>query len=252
MPRQKSSPDTAPAPSTQDSLGFPTEEVAVSSLKPHPRNYRGHPEDQVEHLMKSIQEHGLYRNIVIARDGTILAGHGVVEAVRSLGVDHVPVVRLDVDPDSPAALKVLTGDNEISHLAAVDDRALTEILKEIRDADTDGLIGTGYDDKMLANLAFVTRPKSEIQDIREAEHWVGMPSYQESGDVQTVKLMVNFESEEDRERLLELIGAPAMSRKDGQTWSVWWPPRERNDLASLRFEVEGESEEEDSEEGEDA
>lgn len=49
-----------------------TEIVSIESLSPHPRNYRGHPEDQIEHLVQSIRENGCYRNIVVARDRSIL------------------------------------------------------------------------------------------------------------------------------------------------------------------------------------
>jgi hypothetical protein len=226
----------------QDGL-WPVEVVPVSSLKPHPRNYQEHPDDQLEHLMTSIRESGIYRNIVVARDGTVLAGHGVMEAVRRLGLETVPVHRVDVEPDSAAALKILTGDNEISHLAAVDDRALTEILREIAQSEA-GLVGTGYDEAMLANLVMVTRPRSEIQDANEAAQWVGMPQYDAEAASPTMKLIVNFETEEAREKFLEEIGTPVMSKKDGQTWSMWWPPRERHDLASVRFETGGDGEEE--------
>jgi ParB-like chromosome segregation protein Spo0J len=106
--------------------------VALANLRPHPRRYRAHPDDQVAHLMAAIRAVGFYRNVVIARDGTVLAGHGMVEAARRLGMSKVPAARLDVAPDEPAALKVLAGDNGIAHLAEQDDRALTELLKEIR------------------------------------------------------------------------------------------------------------------------
>jgi ParB-like chromosome segregation protein Spo0J len=144
--------------------------VPLGKLRPHPRNYRAHPEDQIEHLAESIRANGLYRNIVAAKDGTILAGHGVVLAATALGMASVPVVRLPIDPDSPQALKVLTGDNEIEHLAEQDDRLLTELLKEISQVDTAGLLGTGYDAAMLANLEFVKRTGIEI-DKREAVVW---------------------------------------------------------------------------------
>lgn len=135
---------------------FQTENVLLEDLKPHPKNYREHPEDQIEHLIQSIKEHGLYRNVVIAKDGTILAGHGVVKAVTKMGMDSIPVIRMNVAPNSPAALKVLAGDNEIGRLGEVDDRMFTEILKEIRDTDVTGLLGTGFDDMMLADLLKVT------------------------------------------------------------------------------------------------
>ena len=84
--------------------------VKITGLKDHPRNYRTHPEDQIEYLMESIRQHGFYRNVVVARDSTVLAGHGVVEAARRLGLEKVSVIRLDLDADSPQALKVLAAD----------------------------------------------------------------------------------------------------------------------------------------------
>ena len=62
------------------------EMTPVSDLKPHPRNYKDHPDDQLEHIIESIKSTGFYRNIVIAQDGTILAGHGVVAAAKKMGL----------------------------------------------------------------------------------------------------------------------------------------------------------------------
>ena len=131
----------------------PVEVVPITSLKPHPRNYRRHPDDQRDHIEASMREHGVYRNVVIARDGTILAGHGVVEAATHAGVTEVPVVRLDVDPDDPAAIQVLVGDNGAGLLAEVDHRLLTDHLKAL--AEMDALLGTGYDEMALAALTAI-------------------------------------------------------------------------------------------------
>src|SRR5258707_279190 len=103
---------------------YPVEIVAVADLKPHPQNYREHPDDELEHIVESIRANGFYRNVVVARDNTLLAGHGVVQAAKKLGKTEIPVLRLDLDPDDPKALKVLVGDNEIARMAMVDDRAL--------------------------------------------------------------------------------------------------------------------------------
>ena len=137
---------------------LPVETLSIANLKAHPRNYRGHPEDQIEHLRASIRENGMYRNVVIASDGTILAGHGITTAATAEGLSEVPCIRMPFGPDDPAALKILVGDNELGLRAEPDDRALSMILKDLRDADpTAGLTGTGYDDAMLASLLFVTR-----------------------------------------------------------------------------------------------
>ena len=84
-----------------------SETVPLDSLQDHPRNYREHPDDQLEHLIASIKEQGFYKNVAVARDGTILAGHGVVKAARKMGLEEIPVVRLDLEPDDPKALKLL-------------------------------------------------------------------------------------------------------------------------------------------------
>lgn len=206
--------------------------VAIASLRPHPRNYRTHPADQIAHLIKSIEEHGQYRNVVISRDGTILAGHGIVEALTKMGRTAVSAIRLDIESTSPAALKILTGDNEIGNLAEQDDRLLSELLKEVKDFDVAGLIGTGFDNRMLANLVYVTRPATEIADFDEAAHWVGMPEY--IPEPEPLKLIISFRNPDDRAQLARTLG---IEHTDNHTMSSWWPLRERRDAASLRFEA---------------
>lgn len=207
------------------------ENVAVCDLKPHPRNYNSHPDDEIAHIVKSIKDNGVYRNVVIARDNTILAGHGVIQAMKQMGMDTAPVRRLDIDSDDPRALKVLAGDNEIGHLSMKDDRMLTELLKEISEFD-DGLLGTGYDDMMLANLLYVTRDANEIADFDAAAEWVGMPEYEE-GDGVDNKLVVNFRSIEDRQKFAQILG---LVLPDGKR-STWWPDKKPDDSASVRFKA---------------
>lgn len=206
----------------------------LKDLKRHPRNYRKHPDDQIEHLMQSIKEHGMYRNIVVAKDGTVLAGEGVTEAAGRLEMDSVPVVVLNVEPDDPIALKVMVADNEVSHLGERDDRVLTELLKMIKDEV--GLIGTGFDEMMLANLTMVTRPASEIKDLDEAAEWAGagMPEYEVQK--QALTLVVSFRNPEARKAFAEeMMGIEAME-ENRKTWSSWWPPEEKRDVKSVIIE----------------
>lgn len=213
-----------------DYTGYPVEQFSPDQLKPHPRNYRDHPQDQIDHLIQSIKENGFYRNVVVANDNTILAGHGVVKAAKTMGLKSVPVIRLPIAPDHPKALKVLAGDNGIGHLAEQDDRQLTELLKEIKQIDVDGLMGTGFDDKMLANLVYVTRPKSEINSFDEASHWVGMPDFENAP--RAMQVMVNFKTPEDRAAFAQLCGYEFTD----QTKSVWFPDRDHLDVGSVIFE----------------
>ena len=221
---------------------FETEFVNIDELTPHPRNYVNHPADQLEHIAESIRANGIYRNVVIANDGTILAGHGVVAAARQMEYTVIPVIRLTIDPDDARALKLLASDNEISNLGEVNDRALTELLKEVKDTNPTGLLGTGYDDRMLANLLMVTRPQSEIEDFDAAAEWVGMPEF--VGEDEAHKrycMMVYFDTPEDRRDLIEQIttldpGFTADKSDTKSAFSVWWPPRPHDDASSIRFQ----------------
>lgn len=208
--------------------------VPIGHLKPHPRNYRHHPPDQVEHIAASIEENGFYRNIVAAQDQTILAGHGTVLGAGHLGMTEVPVVILDIEPDSPQALKILAADNELARFAEVDDRVLTDLLREVSESSPSQLRGTGYDDMMLANLLMVTRPTSEIRDLGAAAEWVGMPEFDPVNA--PVRLVISFTSVEDRQRFVDEHDLGLIKGGTTQAWSTQWPFNGRQDLASVRFE----------------
>jgi hypothetical protein len=180
--------------------------------------------------MKSIQTHGFYRNIVVANDNTILAGHGVTEASIRLGIEEVPVIKMDVEPNDPRAIKLLTGDNEISNLAIVNDRMLTELLKEVMGDEENGLSGTGFDEGQLATLLMITRPANEIRDKNEAAEWLGMPEFETQGGLHK-QIIVSFESEEDRQQFAKICGYNLTDK----TKSVWFPDRPTDDIASIGF-----------------
>jgi hypothetical protein len=213
--------------------------VALSDLRPHPRNYQKHPDDQREHIRRSLLDFGQYKNVVAARDLTILAGHGVIEGMTSLGWTHADVRVLDLDPDSPLALRLVAGDNEISNLADVDDRALTELLREISADPLVGLLGSGFDHLQLAALAMTTRPASELRDLAAAGEWLGLPGFKAT-DKEPL-LVVKFQSDEDRDRFLAEIvpGQQIIKKSAGGAWTTYWPSRGMNDLAAIRFEPGG-------------
>ena len=206
----------------------------IETLKPHPKNYKKHPEDQLKHICRSIEENGIYRNIIISNDDVILAGHGVVQACKKLNIKSVPTLKLDISSTDQKATKLLTADNEVSHLGEVDERALSDVLKDILD-NTGDLLGTGYDEMMLSNLLFVTRPNSEVKDFDEAAEWVGMPEYEAKED--NPKWIINFRTKEEREDFKKLINCDG-GKMEGKTWSTWFPPRENEDLKSVKYENE--------------
>lgn len=220
---------------------YPTVYVPADDLTEHDQHYAEHPDDQLEHLMESLLQHGFYRNVVVAKDGTILAGHGIVKAAKLCGISKIPTTQLDVDPDSPEALKILAGDNTLGLRKAVDDRGQTELLKAVLESADKGLLGTGLDEQMLAGLVLVTRRKHEIADIDEAAHWVGLSEW-DGVEAFPYRLVVHFEYEEVREDFVrEQLGNPRLQigRKGTRAWSLRWPPTDKQeDLGALRFDFE--------------
>jgi hypothetical protein len=229
---------TSPALVSALASAFAVEQVPLASLQPHPQNYQSHPQDELDQIKASIEEHGIFRNVVVARDGTILAGHGVCQAAEQLGIGEIPVRRLPYEPNDPRAIKVLIADNEIRHLAERDDRRLTELLRNL--AEEDALLGTGYDEMMVANLLLVTRPASEIPDLDTAAQWTGVPEYEGGGDIR-LQIIVNFTNEADRLDFCNLIGLDSNAvALGGPTKTIRWPLNDpRLDLTSVRFTSRG-------------
>ncbi len=123
-----------------------TEVRAVSTLQPHPRNYRRHPEHQLALLRESLRVHGQQKPVVVTPDGTILAGHGLVEAARAEGWTELAVHVYD----GPYPEAYLSLDNRASDLAEDDEAALAELLKDL-DAQ-DQLTAAGWEPEDLREL----------------------------------------------------------------------------------------------------
>jgi DNA modification methylase len=138
----------------------------VASLTAHPANYRRHPPDQIEVLRRSIRAHGLQKPVVIKADGTMLAGHGLVEAARLEGYSQVPVHVYT----GKHAEAFLIADNFSAQLAVDDEPALAALLKRL--AADDELAASGYTDDDLGSLI----AKLEMEDAQRREETFDAPA----------------------------------------------------------------------------
>lgn len=72
------------------------EYIDVSKLKPYKNNARKHQKEDVEFIKNSIQQFGMNDPIgVWGKDNLIVEGHGRLLAVKELGFEKVPCIRLD-------------------------------------------------------------------------------------------------------------------------------------------------------------
>src|SRR3954468_20983284 len=87
--------DTVVAAKSTGKPAWPADHVQrwpTERLIPFARNARTHSDAQVGQIASSIREWGWTNPVLVAEDGTIIAGHGRVLAARMLGITEVPVM----------------------------------------------------------------------------------------------------------------------------------------------------------------
>lgn len=125
--------------------------VPLDALVPDPANPRRHDEANLAAIRASLAR---FRQAepIITQAGTrrIIAGHGRLEAMRSLGWTECDIVELDVDYTTATALGIAL--NRSGELATWDDAALGSLLTSLPTLD-----GTGFStdqlDELIASLA---------------------------------------------------------------------------------------------------
>jgi len=179
-------------PKLHEARNFP-----IKKFKLHKRNYNAHPPEQLEHIKASLMKDGQYKNIVCAKDMTVLAGHGVLQAAKELGWSKLKAAVLPISPRSPVALQILAGDNEIAKLAEVNSKELYAILSELNQLNEDsGLLGTGYN---LDSLELLSREELGLSDAYTKK--VTAPVYKPKGKKPIVEMLY------DRTKTDALVGA---------------------------------------------
>lgn len=91
----------------------------LTSLNPHINNARTHSRSQIRKIKDSIEQFGFSNPILIQPNGTIIAGHGRVEAAKLLNMTMVPTICLEhLTPDQIRAYVI--ADNRLAELAGWD------------------------------------------------------------------------------------------------------------------------------------
>jgi hypothetical protein len=76
----------------------------------------------------------------------------------------------------------------------------------------------------------------KVNKINSMEEWVGMPDFEAKDN--PYKIIINFESQEDRDKFhgLHPIEIQTKLTKESNTWTTWYPYKERQDLKNLKFD----------------
>ena len=118
------------------------EEIKISDLKPYENNARTHSKSQIELLKRNIIRFGFTVPCLIDKNNVLIAGHGRVIAVKELGWETVPCIRIEnLSDDEIKALRL--ADNQLGLLSDWN----IELVKN-------ELIGLGPDTELLDLTGF--------------------------------------------------------------------------------------------------
>ena len=107
------------------------ESVAIDKLIPYkdnPRRFSKDKEKSIKKIAKSIKEFGVTQPIVCDQNYTICIGHTRLQAMKSLGLKKVPILKLTLNEESFKALNI--ADNKAHEFTDWDFNKLYSSLKE--------------------------------------------------------------------------------------------------------------------------
>jgi ParB-like chromosome segregation protein Spo0J len=140
------------------------EYIPLSDIKPYEHNAKLHPDEQVEQIMQSIQIMGFDDPIAIWQNNEIIEGHGRYEAAKRLGMEKVPIIRLDNLTDEQRRAYALIH-NKLTMNSGFDIETLNVELAEIQTIDMgtfDFEIEPIFDEGSLNEL-FMDAPEKETK-----------------------------------------------------------------------------------------
>ena len=110
------------------------EQRRIEELTASPRNPRAHPKKQIHQIAASIREFGFNVPILADSRSEVIAGHGRLEAGKLLGLESVPVIRIEhLTAEQKRAFMI--ADNKLGLNAAWDYENLAFHLQELAQLD---------------------------------------------------------------------------------------------------------------------
>ncbi len=124
------------------------ETISIDKLKPYKKNARKHSKSQIKLIAKSIKEFGFISPCLIDQEENIIAGHGRIEAAKTIGMKEVPCLRIeDLTPDQIKAY--ILADNRLTELGGWNFDIVKTEIEELNmsafDIELTGFFSNGAD-----------------------------------------------------------------------------------------------------------
>jgi DNA modification methylase len=144
--------------------------VPIDQIRPHPRNARIHAKKQIRQIAASVRAVGFAAPVLIDEDNVLIAGHGRLEAAKSLGMSSIPAIVVSgLSEAKKRALRL--ADNRIAQSAGWDRELLAAELAELPELlveDDLDISVTGFEpaeiDALHADFEDASDPADEIDD----------------------------------------------------------------------------------------
>lgn len=189
--------------------------LKVSAIKINPDNPRIIKDEKYKQLLQSLKdfpEMAEVREVVVNKEHMILGGNMRFRAMKEAGWTEIPVRVVDWPADKQR--EFIAKDNA-----------------NFGDWDYD-VLSNQYELEELSvwgiDLTYLNHEKTNAK-----EEWIGMPDYGE--DDSRLKIIINFETEADREEFIEKTQLPIQT-KGKIAFSTWYPFKERESLKGMKIE----------------
>lgn len=108
------------------------EYISIDELKPYKHNAKIHTDEQIKQIAKSIKEFGFNDPIAVDEENIIIEGHGRLFAAKELGMDKLPIIRLEGLTDQQKKAYILAH-NQLTLNTGFDLDILKDELNRITD-----------------------------------------------------------------------------------------------------------------------
>jgi uncharacterized ubiquitin-like protein YukD len=136
--------------------------VKLANLKPLEKNVRMHPESQIKELMRSVEQFGQTRPMVIDEKNNILVGNGLHKALVTMGRTEGDALLVTGLTEIQKKKLILT-DNKTYDLGMDDYANIESFIKEVTDFGDFDI--AGFDEESL-KLITITEKDAQESDSK--------------------------------------------------------------------------------------
>lgn len=169
------------------------EYIDIGDLREYENNAKIHTQEQIEQIKVSIAQFGMNDPIAVWKDNEIIEGHGRLIACKELGIQQIPVIRLDQLTDEQRRAYMLVH-NKLTMNTGFDFSALT---MELRSLDEFDMSDFGFGDFELYTDDDNIQPEEYSND--EIEQYG-------NGETKSTVVMIVCVDDEEVEYIKQILG----------------------------------------------